>query len=102
MVCDADHITEKSLFGNMNAKKFGHLIKHDHKSNPCFESGQNRRRNEVGDKPQTEHSGYQQHHADQHCECRGGGHQHRRIAIRHHQTELCARQNRQRGSGTHT
>jgi hypothetical protein len=49
---NVEEIEKKTLFGNVDAEEFWHLVQHDHKTNTRFEAAQHRGGNEVREKSQ--------------------------------------------------
>ena len=96
---DAEEVAEEALLGDVDSQELRHLVQHDHETDARFETCQDRRGNEVGDKPQTHQPRHQQHRTDQRGEGGRRRYELRRIAVRHGQTELRAGQDRQCGGG---
>ena len=98
MLGDADNVEKKALFIDVDAQQFRHLIQHDHQADARLEASEHRGGNEIGDKPQPQQPGQDQHDAGQRRQRGRCRQQPGRVAIRHRQPELGAGQNRQRGS----
>ena len=47
-------VGEEALLGDVDAEQLRHLIEHDHQPDAGLEAGQDRRRDEVGDEPETQ------------------------------------------------
>jgi hypothetical protein len=48
---DAKEVAEEALLRDVDSQELRQLIQHDHETDPRFEACQDRRGNEVGDKP---------------------------------------------------
>ena len=99
---DAEQVGKEPLLGDVDAEEFGHLVEHDHQADPCLEAGQHRRGNEVGDEPQAQQAGHEQHRADQRGQRGRRRDELRRVAVRHRQPELREDKDTQGGGGADT
>jgi hypothetical protein len=98
---DAQDITEESRLLDVNAEQLRQLVQHDHEPDAGLEAGQHRRGDEVRDEAEAQHGSQHQEHAHHRRERGRGSEQFRRIAVRHDQAELSAREDRQRRGGAH-
>lgn len=93
----ADQIAQKAFLGDVKPEQLGHLVENDNQANAGLEPGQNRCRDEVGDKAQSQQSGQRENDAG-HCgQGRDRSHEPCRVTIGHHQGELGAGENGQGG-----
>jgi hypothetical protein len=100
-VSEAQYIAKEAVLLDVQAEELRQLVEHDHEPDPRLESGEHRRRNEVGNESQPQQARQQQHGADECAERRRRREKSRRIAVWHDQPELSPGEDRQRGGRTH-
>ncbi len=95
----SEEILEERALREMHAEQLRHLIEHDHDADAGFEPGQHGLRDERGEKPEAQDGCEHEHDADHRGQRSGRAQQRGGIAVGHHESEVGAREDRDRRRG---